>query len=254
MSEPLPNNSAPRPDSETPRAFGVVVAGGRSERMGGDVRKPYLKLGERTVLEHALGALAAAPSIVGLVLVVHPDELERRRAWIAARPELALVREVVAGGATRTDSVRAGVRAGAGTFETVDVVAVHDAARPFVLPADVQRAIERAAATGAALLACPVADTIQRSVDGATIESTLERSELWAAQTPQCFRLAPFAELLERALGEGFTPTDDAGLWRHYGGQVALVEGSPLNFKLTRPADLELARALIAAREAAAPR
>ncbi|MHC4375947.1 MAG: 2-C-methyl-D-erythritol 4-phosphate cytidylyltransferase [Planctomycetota bacterium] len=246
MSEPSPNERPDRPGSETPRAIGVVVAGGKSERMGGEVRKPYLELGGRTVLEHALLALAAAPSIESLVLVVHPDELEARRAWIAECPGLSAVGQVVAGGATRTDSVRAGVSACQG----VDVVAVHDAARPFVRAADVQRAIERAAETGAALLACPVADTIQRSTDGATIANTLDRSELWAAQTPQCFRLAPFAELLERAASEGFTPTDDASLWRHYGGQVALVESGPLNFKLTRPADLELARALIAAREA----
>lgn len=246
MPHPSPNDFPDRPGSETPRAIGVVVAGGKSERMGGEVRKPYLDLGGRTVLEHALSALAQAPAVEGLVLVVHPDELEARRAWVAQRPELSVVRQVVPGGATRTDSVRAGVGACAG----VDVVAVHDAARPFVRPADVQRAIERAAESGAALLACPVADTIQRSTDGATIANTLDRSELWAAQTPQCFRLAPFAELLERAASEGFTPTDDAGLWRHYGGQVALVESDPLNFKLTRPADLELARALIAAREA----
>lgn len=218
--------------------------------MGGSVKKPFLDLSGRTVLERSVAALAKASAVRGIVIVAHAEELERVENLRASSGGFEGVRAVVPGGATRTDSVRAGVRACLDLEPHADVVAVHDAARPFVQPDDVQRAIERAAECGASLLACPVADTIQRSVDGTTVESTLERSELWAAQTPQCFQLAPFAKLLERAQQEGLTPTDDAGLWRHYGGQVQLVESGPLNFKLTRPADLELARALMAAREA----
>lgn len=233
--------------SPSPRAAAVLVAAGRSTRMGTAfpaVRKPFLELAGRSVLEHAYAALAAAPSVVEVVVVVPPEDVGRLSAQLE-RPGL---RAVVAGGAERADSVRVGARA---VSAGVDVIAVHDAARPLVAPAAVERVVAAAARDGAALLAVAVRDTLKRSDGAGRAEATVEREGLFAAQTPQAFRAERFLDCLRRAEQEGWTPTDDASLWERYVGPVTLVEGDPGNLKLTTPADVELARALLEARRGA---
>jgi len=212
----------------------------------GGVRKPFLELAGATVLERSAAALAAAPGVESIVIVVHPDDLERARELARTRAALGRVRAVLAGGAQRVDSVRAGaldaLRAGA------ELVCIHDAARPLVRPESVQAAIE-AAADGAAALALPVRDTIHVADRERRIESTPERSTLWAAQTPQVFDARRFAECLERARRDGFVPTDDAALWTRYVGPVRIVDGDPENLKITTSDDLALAAARLEARE-----
>ena len=213
----------------------------------GAPRKAWLELAGRTLLERSCDAFHACAAVREIVLVVHAADLAQADALRRSSPSLAKVRAIVPGGRERTDSVRAGARACAAD---VEIVAVHDAARPLLAPELAARVIARARAEGAALLAVPVADTLKRSHDGEHVAETLERSGLWAAQTPQCFRAATFLELLERAEREGFSPTDDAALWERYVGPVAIVEGSPTNLKITRPADLAVAAVLLRAAEA----
>ena len=133
------------------------------------------------------------------------------------------------------------------------LVAVHDAARPLIDADTVSRALEVAAESGGALVAARVTDTIKRSRDGAVAEETLDRSELWAAQTPQVFHRADLLDWFARAARDGESFTDDAALCERYRGPVPLVEGPATNFKLTTRADLELARALLASRERTEP-
>jgi 2-C-methyl-D-erythritol 4-phosphate cytidylyltransferase len=241
-------------ESNGPRAVAVVVAAGRSTRFaaagGGGARKPLHELAGRTLLEHSCAALAAAPGTMGIVVVAHPEDVERLEAWRAEREGLRAVVAVVAGGAERLDSVRAGALEAPGE---PDVLCVHDAARPLVRPEVVQRAIETAANQGAALVATPVTDTIHRADETGPDEEpasaeTLDRSLLWAAQTPQAFRTAPFLELLEQAARDGLAATDDAALWEHYVGPVPIVASDPTNLKITTPDDLRTAEALLAAR------
>ena len=207
---------------------------------GPDARKPWLELAGRPVLEHAAAAVAAPTEVVELVVVAHADDVERVRAFASGRPAFAKLAAVVAGGAERSDSVRIGARAGKAD---VDVIGVHDAARPLVRVEDVAAALRTAHERGSALVALPVADTIKESPDGETVTGTLERGRLWAAQTPQCFRAARFLELLERAEREGLAPTDDSAVWERWEGPVRIVRGHERNRKLTTAADLELVRA-----------
>ncbi len=233
-----------------PRCAAVVVAAGSSTRMGASERKPFLSLGRRTMIEETCAALSAAEGLEWIVVVAHADDQARMAELARTSPAMAKVTRIVTGGASRTDSVRAGVEA---TPAAAQVIAVHDAARPLVDPKVVSQALCVAAKTGAALVAMPVRDTIKSSASGAFAESTLDRSILWSAQTPQCFRAQVLRELLERAQREQFSPTDDAALYERYIGPVPMVPGLGTNLKITTPEDLELARMLLAQREKTLP-
>lgn len=227
------------------RAAAVIVAAGSSTRLGGGKPKPFVELGGSTVLERTCAAFEAARSIAEIVLVARAEDVELLERWAAERTAFSKVRVVVAGGATRADSVRRGVR---WCHFSLPLVAVHDAARPFVEASLIDACVAVAAKDGAALLAIPARDTLKVSGDGVHASSTLDRSGVWAAQTPQVFDQKRLRASLDRAVRDGFDPTDEAGAWERYVGPVALVTGSALNFKITAPEDLELARALCAQR------
>jgi 2-C-methyl-D-erythritol 4-phosphate cytidylyltransferase len=226
----------------------VLVAAGRSSRMGeGSERKPFLLLEGRTVLEHACAALDGAASVAEIVVVACPEDLDRIRKLAAASLSMGKVRRVVAGGDHRADSVAAGAKA---ADPSLPLILVHDAARPLVLPDLVERAIAVAAVRGSAVVAIPATDTIKTSSDGQRSESTLDRSVLWCAQTPQVFRASVLKELLERARRDGMRPTDEAALHESCVGPVPIVQGDPGNLKLTWPEDLSCAAALLRERTA----
>ncbi len=223
----------------------MLVAAGGSTRMGaGRPRKPLLELEGRSVLERSAEVFARSPAIDALVIVAHAEDLERVRRLGAEGAAQGKPWIVVAGGAERSDSVRAGVLAAG---EGIELVAIHDAARPLVSAALVARAVATAAEHGAALVAVRASDSIHRAPDGRAALEALDRAALWCAQTPQVFRRARFLELLERAQAAGWSPTDDAALWERYVGPVPLVEGERTNLKLTTPEDLVVAAALLRA-------
>lgn len=231
---------------EHSHTLAVVVAAGRSSRMGAALRKPFLTLETKPVLRHAVEALAEAPSVKRIVVVVHPDDL-RRAEEILSRPKpVHALQAILPGGEERIDSVRVGA-----FYECpgIDKILVHDGARPLVTPAEVESVIQAARKHGAALLALRLFETIKHSEDGLFVERTLEREKMWRAQTPQVFEAARFRELLERAARDGFRPSDDSALWERYVGPVALVPGLPTNLKLTQPEDLLIAQAVLRARE-----
>jgi 2-C-methyl-D-erythritol 4-phosphate cytidylyltransferase len=233
---------------QAPRTAAVIVAAGDSTRMGGagGARKPRIELGGMPMLERACAAFDRVAAVVEIVIACHPGDQTAIERWCAERASFAKVRAVVPGGASRTDSVRRGVRWCA--FD-VELIAVHDAARPLVTPETIAAVLALAAREGAALAALPVRDTLKRA-EGVEAQpravETLERDSLWAAQTPQAFRAREFRALLARAEAEGFAPTDDAALWERYRGPVALAAGSPANFKITTPEDLVLAESVLA--------
>jgi 2-C-methyl-D-erythritol 4-phosphate cytidylyltransferase len=217
------------------RVGAVVVAAGRSARMGAD--KIWVDLGSRPVLAWSVEALDRSDLVDRLVLVVAPDR-QRDAAEVGAGYRVPT--DVVVGGERRRDSV------GAGLAVLVDCewIVVHDGARPFVTPDLVARGLAAARDTGAAIAALPAKDTIKR-VSGREVVETLSRAELWAVQTPQVFR----RELLAAALASTTADvTDEATLVERIGGVVRVFEGSAANFKITTPDDLALARALLHAR------
>jgi 2-C-methyl-D-erythritol 4-phosphate cytidylyltransferase len=194
--------------------------------------KAFAVLAGRTLLARSIDALCESGAIDRVVPVLSAGSTAD---WARVREELLdadRVEEPVTGGRERVDSVRAGV---ASLREPVEWVAVHDAARPLVRPADVARVVAEARRCGAALLAVPAADTIKRVVDERVVE-TPPRAECWLAQTPQVFRL----DLLRRALAQaGDAPvTDDAELVERLGHPVRVVAGDPANRKITRAEDL----------------
>lgn len=222
----------------------VIVAAGRGMRMGG-TDKCALPLNGRSLLSFSVGTLAAELDLV--VVVVAADriagwhEIAEREAW----PPLAAI---VPGGETRQESVRAGFDA-LFSRRDIEIVALHDGARPLVTADAVRRCVAQARVSGAATCAMPVTDTIKRVTDGEIIE-TVDRTSLWAAQTPQSFR----AEVLRRAFAWADTAalspfTDEAGLVSAFGHPVVVVRGDRTNIKVTEPDDLIVATALLSARD-----
>jgi 2-C-methyl-D-erythritol 4-phosphate cytidylyltransferase len=198
--------------------WAIVVAAGSGTRFGGP--KQFAELEGRRVVDWALVASRSVAD--GVVLVVPADHLE---------DEAPAADVVVAGGATRSGSVRAGLAA---VPAGADVVVVHDAARPFASPALFEAVVAcvRAGADGA-IPAVPIADTVKRVADGRVV-GTLDRAELVAVQTPQAFA----AGVLRRAHAGGGEATDDAALVEAAGGRVMIVDGDPANTKITLRADL----------------
>lgn len=213
----------------------IIPAAGSGTRIGGDVPKQFRTIGGRTILQHVVERFLAEDDVTRIVVPVSGHWLTRMQQ------ELGGARvEVVAGGETRQQSVWRGLLAAEDS--EFDVVAVHDAVRPF-FPVDAFRAaVDAAHHDGASLLAVPVVDTIH-GVHNGTIAATLDRRDLVAAQTPQCFRPQLLREVLERAAAEGIEGTDEAGLAARFGFTVRVVPGDPGNFKITRPEDLQLAEA-----------
>jgi len=214
------------------------------------VPKAYLELGGRPLVVVAAERLVQALPVGSpweLVVLVHPDD--RRGALLACEGPLRALApapgqlRVVDGGATRQGSVQNGLAA---CSTDVDLVLVHDAARSLVPIAATTACIGAAVLHGAALLAVPVADTLKR-VEGDRVAGTVERHHTWAAQTPQVFRRQLLARAFAHATATGFVGTDDVSLVEHLGEPVVVVPGSATNLKITRPEDLPLAAALLAA-------
>ncbi len=228
----------------------VLPAAGEGSRMrAGMGREPagqpkqFLELGGRPVLIHALAALAGCPEIEAIV-VAAPEELVSEVIKMIGRYGVGKVSLVVAGGQTRQESVRRGVAA---LDESCDYVLVHDGVRPLVDQATIRRVMTAAREHGAATAGLPARDTLAEVDRKNFIASLPERSRVWQVQTPQGFWRPLLVKAQEKAAAEGHVGTDEAGLLVRMGRPVALVEGSPLNIKLTTHHDLRLARALLGA-------
>lgn len=222
----------------------LIPAAGTGRRMGAGGNKQYLELDNRPILAHTLARLAALECIDILHVIVPEDERRFCHDQVVARYSLTKVGSIVAGGAERQDSVRNGLAVCGAAAD--DVILIHDGVRPFFPAAQIAPLVAAAAADGAALLAVPAQDTIKEVAAGHVVR-TLERGRLWQAQTPQAFRYAVIGEAHRHALEAGFNGTDDAALVEWCGEPVTVLAGSPYNIKLTTPADLALARALLAA-------
>lgn len=219
----------------------LLLAAGRGERFGHELPKAFVPLAGRPLILHALDALLAVSEVKRIVPVAAESELARIRELLADFGPHPKVADPVAGGAERQDSVRTGVEA---LPAGIELVAVHDAARCLVRPAAVSRVIALARREGAAILAAPARDTIKR-VAGTRIIETPSRSECWAAQTPQVFRIELLREALAKAAADGYLGTDDAELVERLGVSVHVVPGDSDNLKVTHPEDLAVAERIL---------
>lgn len=219
----------------------VIVAGGKGTRMGPEVDKLFLELHGSPVLLHTWRRFDTAPEIDEVVLVVR-DEVREAVLELAGRQRFEKPFRLASGGKERQDSVWNGLEALAPAAE---IVAIQDAARPCTTHALIAGTIAAARETGAAVAAQPVTDTIKESADGKVVERTLDRSRLWAVQTPQTFRV----EVIRRALAEvrkrGIFVTDDTSACELIGYPVRLVPTPKPNPKVTRPEDLAYVELLL---------
>lgn len=235
--------------------YPLIVAAGKGNRFGSTLAKQYqpmgytdiLKTPPKTVLQHSIERLAKSPLLIQksqgnpLTLVIAPDDT------IAPTLDFALPIHLTTGGAERWQSVQAGVNAivqlGA---QADDWVFIHDAVRPAVCPSKIDQLIDQAENEPfGAILAIPIVDTVKKAVQNLPqtapyIECTLDRRELWLAQTPQMFRLAKLQQVLVQISEQNLDITDEAAAFEHFGHPIRLVEGNRQNLKLTYPEDLLL--------------
>ncbi len=215
--------------------WAVVPAAGRGTRFGGEVPKQYLQVGGRPLLAYTLDALLAHPAVAGVVVALAADD-PWWPGWSdhAGKPVLTCT-----GGASRAASVLAAMAALPESVRADDFVLVHDAARPNLAPADLDRLLEQGRADPVgAILAAPVRDTLKRAGDDGGIDRTEPRERLWRALTPQLFRRLQLARALQAAADAGVEVTDEAMALERQGARPLLVEGREDNFKVTTPADL----------------
>lgn len=224
-----------------PKSFALLPAAGVGARMGAGHPKQYLDILGRPMLRHAIEIFQRHPGIAGVHVVLSAED-----DWWSAYDwsDCDKLRVWRVGGATRAQSVLNGLAAMAGEAAGSDWVLVHDAARPCLSQALLDRLIDGVGedAVGG-ILAMPVADTLKRADAAARIAGTVPRTGLWAAQTPQMFRYGLLREALQRA---GPTVTDEASALELAGYAPRLVESDSTNLKVTFPRDLELARLLLA--------
>ena len=218
----------------------LIAAAGQSSRFNDPgYKKPFIKLQQKPVWLHSVEKFQKRPDVKQVVIVVAPDDQEEFMTRFGANVAV-LGLDVALGGEERTDSVRNGLQQ---LGDEIDLVAVHDAARPCVSEDDIESVFQAAEKTGAATLATPVTSTLKRVGRERQIEETVDRSMLWQSQTPQVFRKQVLLDAY-RELGSQ-RPTDEAQLVEMTGGKVTVVPGSPLNIKITTRADLRLAAACL---------
>ncbi len=210
----------------------IIPAAGSGSRFGGPIPKQFQPLAGKPLVQYAVERFLMTDA--ARIVVAIPEAL---LTTVKQAPGDRV--QFVAGGETRLQSVIKAMRAAGDSY---DVVAVHDAVRPFFKMSTFTTLIDAARRSGAALPALPITDTIHATRDG-RLSATVDRSNLVAAQTPQCFRFDVLRDALARAEQEKFDATDEAGLAAHYGYEVQIVPGDPFNIKITRPEDLALAEA-----------
>jgi 2-C-methyl-D-erythritol 4-phosphate cytidylyltransferase len=224
-----------------PLAVAIVVAAGAGVRMGAELPKALMELAGRPMVAWSVAALAASARVGTIVVVAPPGhvaETERALGGVAVRVR------VTAGGESRAESVRAGLAAAPGEPEQV---LVHDAARPLLRPELVDAVLEGLDGAEGAVAAAPVADTLKRAGEALMVGGTVDRGDLWAAQTPQAFWTRSLRRAVDAAFAAGLLAraTDCATLVEQAGGTVRLVPSLAPNLKVTTPADLAVAEALL---------
>ena len=226
----------------SPGVWCVVPAAGRGTRVGGDCPKQYLPLAGRPLILHTLERLAAHPRIAGLLVILAIDDTR----WPGLQTLGGKPVRTAIGGAERCDSVLAGLDALDGTVDPQDFVLVHDAARPCVRAADIDRLLDRATRHDGGLLGAPLRDTLKRADASGCSESTEARESRWRAFTPQLFRRGQLAAALREAHAHGIKVSDEAMAMERAGFRPLLVEGAEDNLKVTTAADFALAEFLLA--------
>jgi 2-C-methyl-D-erythritol 4-phosphate cytidylyltransferase len=219
----------------------IVLAAGRSTRMGGGPNKQFIELLGKPLIYYSLAAFERCPAVDAVVLVRRPDYAEAAQQ-IVREFGFKKVSAMVDGGAERQDSVGNGLKA---CRSGTEIVAVHDGARPLVTAALIESTIASARAFGTGIAAAKVVDTIKEANEDKTVVRTVDRTKLWAVQTPQTVKYSLLREAYARVFEKKLIVTDEAAAVELLGEKVHLVETPFLNLKITTPSDLAMAEALL---------
>ncbi len=223
------------------KTVALIVAGGSSERFGGELPKQYMEIAGEPLLSHTIEKFEKADSVDSIVLVVAEDYLAYTSENIVDPFNFQKVSKIVSGGKSRRESVLNGLKS---LSSSTSFVAIHDAARPLVSTADINNVIEAVQKEKAAILASQAVDTIKQS-SGGYIETTLERKKLFQAQTPQVFEYELILNAHESFNGDESLITDDASLLELQNIKIKLVEPTSANFKVTTKTDFQIAEMIL---------
>lgn len=222
----------------TPRVHVLIPSAGRGTRYGGAVLKQYLPICGKAVLAHSIRAFQFHPMVSGITVILSEND----QLFESAVGSLSTIVETVTGGDTRAQSVRNGLRHIMDNHPDSDWVLVHDAARPCLSPECLDNLLEQGMESpDGAILAVPVSDTLKCEGDNGEIAATVDRFRLWAAQTPQLFRVETLTQAIDAAHSEGCELTDESSAMEFFGASPKLVMGSAANIKITHPGDLAMA-------------
>lgn len=221
--------------------YGIIVAAGKSERIGPDVDKAFLSIGTKPVLAYSLLVFQESPLIDGVVLVVRKDRLDAARGMVQIYG-CSKVQAIVAGGTLRQDSVMNGL---AQVPEEATIVAIHDGARPCVTAPLIADVIKSAKDHGSGVAAVKINDTIKEVERGSKVSRTVDRTKLWAVQTPQAFKRSQLVNAMKKIQKAKAVVTDEAAAMEKAGYDVHLVSSSWSNLKITVPADIPVAAAVL---------
>jgi 2-C-methyl-D-erythritol 4-phosphate cytidylyltransferase len=224
------------------KKVGVIIpAAGKGTRLGGVVSKQFMELKGRPIIAHVLERFQQCDEIDAMVVAVEPAYREKLIQIISEYRLTKLIR-ITDGGTERQDSVRNCLPVL--KENSVDIVMVHDAVRPFIAQSTIKAVIKAAGITGAAITGVRVKDTIKAADEKRIIRETPEREKLWIAQTPQAFTLDLLMKAFEKSFKEKFIGTDDSSLVERLGVEVTIVEGDYRNIKITSPEDLQIAESI----------
>lgn len=221
----------------------IIVAGGSGKRMGSPVKKQFIKLLDKEVLAYTIEAFQQVEEIQDIIVVTGEEDIDKVKQEIVQRYHFSKVRQVVAGGKERQDSVYQGLLA---VDKQAEYVMIHDGARPFISQALLKQAIEQTIAYEATIVAVPVKDTIKKvCLKENTVEETPKRETLYLAQTPQSFKKELLMKAYQFAKENNLTVTDDSSIVEAYGHPVHVILGEYTNIKITTPEDLLLGESFL---------
>lgn len=216
----------------------LIAAAGKGKRMNTRISKPFIPIFGKPILAYTIEKFEKCKLIDKIYLTVNSEEKELCSRNVIIKYNFSKVQELVDGGETRQDSVYNGLKA---LDKDTDIVVIHDGARPLIEETLIRDSIEKAQKYGAAIAAIPIKDTVKKSENNFFINKTLNREEIWRAQTPQTFKYDLILPAYHRAYKDKYLATDDAAILERYGHKVKLIIGSEENIKITTPFDIIVA-------------
>ncbi|MEX0608541.1 MAG: 2-C-methyl-D-erythritol 4-phosphate cytidylyltransferase [Balneolaceae bacterium] len=220
----------------------IIPAAGSGVRLGSPTPKPFIKIQGKTILEHTISKFLAVPGLVQVIVATSKASISDVEKIFSSYTTSSVSFDVIEGAAERQLSIQNALRK---VQEEIDLIAVHDAVRPFINSAQIEVCCQTAEKFGGAVLGVPAKDTIKKVKADGIIDFTPDRSQLWQAQTPQVFKKELLMKAYETALEDDFIGTDDASLVERVGGIVQMIEGGRENLKITYPIDLKIAELIL---------